>query len=411
MKSLKLIVGIGIILAFSFLGSRPAFSHPEVDTKTKSGTSGGGWSVEGNYFDFHDLAHGVQQSGSSVVTAVVRSGGTHRKWPLNVQLEGPMAIYSMKLYASLTTPLSKLVKAQAQIAKPPAAPARGYWGWAYGEKEWGEVPPVDADGNWHLAFGNSGHGGGTYVGHKKAVTVAAIGPTGTKTTGIYNSGTPVVVLDEESGEVLEVVRDENGHIVWDVPPTLEVRLTSSVTEAAGVYTYTYKIENLGDDPIDFVIPEITTAAFPAGWYGTVDSSAYEEISLNGTDSPFSQHGTLSVTRTDEELSSEQLTTGVVCVPEGRVVYAGTNTITDAYYDSVLQANVVEFTVSEDAALGFLLRIDPTGEAIVDDIEGLSEGLFYQIEDYDFLPGDNDYRVRTGSGVNGWEQAGVVTISN
>jgi hypothetical protein len=407
MKSLKLIVAIGIILAFSFLGSRPAFSHPENDTKTKSGTSGGGWSVEGNYFDFHDAAHGVPQTGSTVVHAVVRSGGTHKKWPLNVALEGPMAIYSLKLYASLSTPLSGLVKAQAQLKK---TPARGYSGWAYGDKDWNE-PPVDAEGQWYLAFGASSHGGGTYVGHKKGVTVSASAVPVWCATGIYNSGTPMVVLDEESGEVLEVVRDENGQIVWDVPPTLEVRLTSSVTEAAGVYTYTYKIENLGDDPLDFVIPEITTAAFPAGWYGTVDSSAYEEISLNDTDSPFSQHGTLSVTHTDEELSSEQLTTGVVCVPEGRLVYAGTNTITHAYYDSVLQANVVEFTVSEDAALGFLLRIDPTGEAIVDDIEGLSEGLFYEIEDYDFLPGDNDYRVRTGSGVNGWEQAGVVTISN
>jgi len=144
----------------------------------------------------------------------------------------------------------------------------------------------------------------------------------------------------------------------------------------------------------------------------VGPSSYEQITLDDTDSPYRQHATLSVTETyDEEISSEQITTGEVFVPESRLVFGGTNTVTNAYYDTVTQANVIEFMVSEAAALGILLRIDTDGELGVDEIQGLSAGMPFELTDATFLPGENEYRVRTGSGVNGWEQEGVVTVFN
>lgn len=93
------------------------------------------------------------------------------------------------------------------------------------------------------------------------------------------------------------------------------------------------------------------------------------------------------------------------------MFGGINTITASYYDPLFQANVVEFTITEDTSLALLLRADATGEEIVDDLEDVTTGIVHEVLDYSFLPGPNDYRVRTGSGVNGWEQTDAVTILN
>jgi hypothetical protein len=399
MRPLLLLASVGFVLS---IGSPIAYSHGEPrDNRTKAGI---GWLVRGSYYNFHAAAHGQQQTYMAEVTAAVANAGGFRIGPA-----GPNPVYSLKVVASLSTPLTGLFRAEGAVAR--VGNQRGYRGFARAEKI-KTAHPTDSEGQWYLAFGVSSTGGETWVGHKECGgTVNSVGVSPPDSATVINtSGTPDVTYDAQ-GEVDDIVRDQNGDIVWIAPPTLLVRLTSRVTEAGGLHTYTYTLENFGEDPCDFVIPEITTPSFPGGWSGAVAASSYAETSFQDGDAVYSQHATLSITHTDEEVSSEQITTGVVYTPRHRLAFDGTNTITAAYFDPVTQTNVVRFTVSDDAALAILFHVDGLGEDGVDEVEGITEGLSYELEDDGFLPGNNDYRVRTGSGVNGWEQEGVVTIVN
>lgn len=390
-------------LVFSLGGLPNAYSHTEPrDKRTKAGI---GWLVRGEYYNQHGGGHGQEEvEVFHEVAAHVANAGGFRIGP-----QGPNPVYSLKVVASLWTPLCGLLRAQGRPRK--VGGQNGFLGFAHNTARRRAVV-TDSKGQWFLAFGRSNNGGTTWVGHKPIRTVKHhVGIPGTDSvTSIDTSGTPEVTYDAE-GEVDDIVRDGNGEIVWIEPPILLVRLTSRVTEAGGMYMYTYTVENFGEDPCDFVVPEATTPLFPNGWSGTVAASSYEEISFQDGDVVCSQHATLSITHTVEELSSEQVTTGVVYTPQNRLAFDGTNTITAAYFDPVTQTNVVCFTVSDDAALAILFHVDELGEDSVDEVEGIVEGLSYELEDGSFLPGSNDYRVRAGSGVNGWEQEGVVTIVN
>ena len=399
MRRLSLVFSVSLLLLL--VGSPTAYSHTEIDNKTKAGI---GFLVRGRYRDGHPIDHLLPQTGMAEVTAVVAHAGGFRVGP-----PGPNPVYSLKVVASLSTPLTGLFRAEGRAAK--VGGKKGYRGFAMVSKDW-TASPIDAQGQWFLAFGRSINGGKTYVGHKEGGTVVPQGaaPATDYVTRIETSGTPEVTYDAQ-GEVDDIVLDANGDIVWIEPPAALVRLTSRLTETGGLNTYTYTLENFGEEPCDFVIPEITTPAFPSGWSGTVAASSYVEISFQDGDVPFSQHATLSITHTEGEASSEQVTTGVVYTPQNRLAFDGTNTITTAYFDPVTQSNVVHFTVSDDAERAILFRVDPGGEDNADEVAGIVQGLSYELEDDSFLPGSNDYRVRAGSGVNGWEQDGVVTIVN
>ncbi len=394
MKCCKITAVTGAVLLAALMAQGPASAHPEEDFLWKSHDTQG-WMARGEYYDEHPGAHasGVKQTGKARVVASV------------------FPPYTLQVKASLSTPLSGLVRATAKKATGPGA--IGYVQGASAEQVWG-ADPVDACGFVYLAYGSGSNTGRfSAVGHKKTSTTSSAQASLAEplVSAVKSGGIPEREVDPNTGE-WEIALDGNGDIIWEVPPTVEFRLTSTLTESGGVFTYTYKVENLDGESRDFVIPEVTTPSFPSGWFGTVAASSYGEISLNTTDEPYSQNATLTVIDNDPDYPSDQTTTGVVYVPESRLVFGGTNTIGTAYYDSVKQANVIRFTASEDAALALLLRVRADGEDNPDQVENVLAGLAYDLEDYNFVPGaDNDYRVRTGSGVNGWEQTGVTTISN
>jgi len=380
-----------------------ALSHPEKDSETHAHDTQG-WKVTGEYRDRHYGEHGEEQSGAAEVWAVVNKAPQHTVQP---------GVYSVKLKASLWTRLSKRVSTEASIRRDAGGAAIGYNGFTTTVSKVWYDPPIDSTGQLSIEFAGSQKGRTTQVGHKKEATYhqSTVTTPPDETTEIDTGGVPEVTVDPLTGEI-SVVLDENDDIAWESPPVLLVRLTSSLSESGGVYTYAYRIENFGAAELDFAVPEITTPAYPSGWYGTVDASSYEQISTTGTDDDYSQHATLSVTESDSGYESTQTTTGTVYVPEGRLAFDGTCTITDAYYDGVLQANVVEFHSSEDAELALLVRDSEDGHQEAAEVENVVASVVYELEDDDFVPNEtNDYFVRVGCGVNGWEPSSPESISN
>lgn len=263
-------------------------------------------------------------------------------------------------------------------------------------------------------------GGGVLVGSGKSNAAHTVAPADyTTSVGVASGGKGLIDWenegpqpfgsDYEEGGVLMVdengdgVFDENGDPVWEVPPVLAMRLTSSVSyNGGGVVTYMHTLENFTDIPRTFSFPDITSPEFPSGWLGTLPAFGISSISLTDTpsESVYEQNA-LGQTLQDNPEGFENTITVRVFVPETRVTTLAEAAVTGATYDPAANMNVVSFVVSDSVEGAVLYRRHDGETELVDELTGpLPSGITLQMEDATFEAGENQYTVMAGVGVNG-----------
>ncbi len=224
----------------------------------------------------------------------------------------------------------------------------------------------------------------------------------------YWRGRPDMDLDGQGN--LVPVLDANGDIVWWEVPEAVARFSSEVSYTSGTdITFTYSLENLGDESLDYAFPSIPTPSQPTGWSGNVASQSTATVSYTTTDENVWRQ------RSQGEVEGTDVLTWrpvAAYVPESELEFNGNVVINSVTNDPIASTNTITFQLSgEDADEAYIYRESSTGLALVDQIvTGVPVGVPQTVTDADYLVGDNTYRVHAGKRVNG-RASNEITIEN
>ncbi len=372
-----------------------ASGHPEASGPLSN--QNGGWALKSWLKSRHETAHNTVTNGQDEMVVLFK-----RK-PLGAQLTQIKGVFETPFVDVIATSGGAL------------AAAREPW----------YRHATDGRGKYKVyANGNYVGGAGTFVSHtyakKQAAAVTRI-PAEEKGMVDWNGGggPPSAFVDVFEGGQLQldangdITEDENGDIIWIVPPQPSYRFTSSVSyNGNGIVTYTYTLESFVSNSRTFAIPEVTTVQYPTGWSGTLPAFGTVATSVTDTasDDVYSQHAAFQILDPSTPLY-EQVRTALIYVPTSRLTTDIEVDILSATNDSLTGDNVVHFEVT-DGADGAVLYRENNGdlELVAEIASPLAIGMTYEFRDSDPAGGTNTYHVVAGTGVNGAASDGAAVVN-